>query len=102
MSRMFRIHYPEYLCSFDGRKIRGIEVKTHRPFGEYFAIDLGGSPGFLPSRIATKASPVLFGLIRGAEVGNDVDQRIGFSLIGIHRCPVGAVSYTHLTLPTKA
>ena len=65
MSTMFRIHHPEHrenLCLFNGRKIRGVEVKTHRPFGEDFAIGLGGSAGFLPSRIATKTFPVLFGL----------------------------------------
>ena len=100
MSTMFRTHHPEHrenpFHSLNGREIGGLEIKARRAFGEDFAIGLGGSTGFLPSRIATKSSPVLFGLIRGAEVGNDVDQRIGFSLVGIHRSPVGDIDHVML------
>lgn len=93
MNWIFRILYPEYLCSFDGRKIRGVEINALWPSGENFAIGLGGSSGFFPSRIATKAAPILFGLIRIAEMGNDVDQRIGFTLVGIHWRPVGDIRH---------
>ena len=92
---MFRIHHPEHhenpSHSLNGREIGGREIKARWTFGENLAIDLGGSSGFLPIRIATKACPVLFGLISSTEVGNDVDQRIGFTLVGIRWRPVGDI-----------